>query len=249
MNQEKLINLLDSIKSHNESTLRYVSNKDKEYDHSDILAFSVKTEGYSGGSCYGTRTSHYYVDHEDRVAELASEINYIMNLYLGNHVSLSVSAQAKEFAERYVSNEIESYSDYNDFYGNGSDYIIVSIPLNEFLAKVIEPQLLIDEQDFIASYQKNTFDAIEKKQLQKQYDSVIEKIELFEKTKNNEFNSINKELERLKNSVLQLEKKSKLFEKSKDKELKSLLTQKEQLEAQGVVVVPSQKIKKVNVNL
>lgn len=200
--------------------------------------FEVKTSGSSGGDCYGGRASDYDIDYDERVSELSNSLQSFYRYTLQDYQEKSLDdEQFKELcnklAEDKIYSALDSYSDYYDYYGNGTKYDLIGIDLKDFLNTIYDKDFFSQIESMFNEVKQEVSQSLHDEQQNKLLDKINKDINEFNQNKQKEEKNLIEQVERAKKMIEDAEKRLKHFEKNKDAELKKLNQKKSELEKLG----------------
>lgn len=239
LKEKHFTEFFESIFSNNE----YVIEKKEVEQHYivDSILITIKTGGSSGGNCWGGRSCSFYIDYEDRRTEFVENLSYYSPLT--NLLSKGDYEDSNEFlnifknaAQEYCSSAITTKSDYYDYYGNGSDYDVIAIPIFTLMKKILNPE------DFstlkkVYNYSKNQeISQLDFSAKIEELTQVTDKLVNFDKNNQNNLENIESNIASLKANLVKWETLKTNFTNNSRKEKEDLEKRKEALEEEGIEV-------------
>lgn len=257
ISEDKMKEYIDGVLFRNRYSLEKVYKKyipTKETNVDSIL-IEIRSGGSDGGNCYGSYTARFDVSSKEMTQDLAESLcshNLRTMLIEAGYEEFynsynSVSEQAKmpcfaDAASRHAWDRVGSYSEGGDAYGNHTEYEVIAVKFEELMKNVLKPEdftIFMNVYPEMALAEHTAIEQLAKNAMLKE---VNEKIAIFSESKTKEYSDTQRDIERLKKQILQLEKKLVDFNKDKKKQLQKLETERDTLLEQGAVVeVPKDK--------
>lgn len=190
------------------------------------MLMKCRTGGSSGGSCWGDRTTPFYVETHERQEEIQSSIEsglrtlFNVDYYAKDDIH-NIKGVSKDIIESMWGNhEIASFGDYSDYYGNGTDYQAVGYPIDEIFDILISKGMVSedDKQNFSQIYDEK-FAAKELEFNVAAYEVRLHalngKVQSFEKDMKDKLKSLESRKVSLAKEIENIDKQIKNFNKTK----------------------------------
>lgn len=212
-----------------------------------LSLFEIKTGGSEGGDCWGGHTSPFSVNSEDQKDELIEDIRYEFIKKVNTLVNHKYDEDRfdkilEKIAIENKYNSVTTFSSYGDYYGNGSDYDVIGIPILDTLRKILDYTDYCTIESVFEEEKNNRLNELNSNKNKEDLEKVNKTINNFENNQAASLVKLKKELEDAQKRVTIIENKLSNFEKNQNKELKNLKKEKEDLESK-VGQVNSSKLK------
>jgi hypothetical protein len=232
------IDLINDLKGYFFDTISSSHYETSDFNNiKDVISgyvYAIKTNGSSGGNCWGGHSTTFYIDSDDRISELkedlSSDLEQFIKIYNPEFKNKNeIFSISLDLANNYYSNSFSSKSDYYDYYGNGTEYDLISIPFSEVISKLVKKEDLEDILKIMEEEATKFFDIKQKETFLKEYKENQKRIDDFNKEISVEKVEIENEIKRLEQKINMKTRDLTNIEKTKSNQLTNLIKRQESI--------------------